>query len=139
MKQLIWAIIMFVGSVILFAILETAYQSFFNPSKKDQIESALKKVSQETNKNCPIIMNKYTTLISTSAQGDSLKMWYHFDAEKFYEEEGLTVNNVEMLEHDAKIKEFCGPEAKGLRSMDAKMKVTYRDIDNSYLFNFKRK
>ena len=104
--------------------------------KASKIESALRKASQDMNKNCPQIMNKYITLISTSAQGDTLKMWYHFDKENFMEDTGTNISQYAKLEKDAKIIEFCGAEASGLRSIDAKMKVIYRNIDNSYLFNF---
>jgi hypothetical protein len=104
--------------------------------RQAKIESALRKVSQDMNKNCPQIMNKYITLISTSAQGDTLKMWYHFDKENFIEDTGTNISQYAKLEKDAKIIEFCGAEASGFRSIDAKMKVIYRNIDNSYLFNF---
>ena len=104
--------------------------------RSSKIESGLRKVSQNLNKNCPVIMNKYTTLLSTSTHGDTLMYWIHFDKENFMEDTGMNISQYAKLENDAKIIEYCGPEASGLRSIDAKMKVIYRNIDNSYLFNF---
>ena len=62
--------------------------------------------------------------------------WYHFDKENFMEDSGMNISQYAKLQNDAKIEVYCGPETSGLRSMNAKMKVIFRNIDNSYLFTF---
>ena len=48
----------------------------------------------------------------------------------------MNISQFAKLQNDAKIEVYCGPEMSGLRSMNAKMKVIFRNIDNSYLFTF---
>ena len=83
-----------------------------------------------------MIMDKYTTLSSTSARGDTIIQWFHFDKENFIEDTGMNISQYAKLENDAKIQVYCGPEVSALSSINAKMKVIYRNIDNSYLFTF---
>ena len=104
--------------------------------RSSKIESFMREVSQDFNKNCPMILNKYTTLLSTSPHGDTLMYWFHFDKESFMDDTGMNISQKAKVENDAKIEVYCGPEGSALRSINAKMKVIYRNIDNSYLFTF---
>jgi hypothetical protein len=112
----------------------------------DEVTKNLHKVSQTVNKNCPIIVDNITTLISTAVIGKRTFLYkYQMDLKKLIKENGITLKKYYKIkerikkEHKKKSQNaVCtDPAFKYVRDHNVTMSYSYSDTDGIFQFAFK--
>ena len=95
------------------------------------IEDALKKVSTQINSDCPIVIDKATTLVSSQSINNTFKYFYVLDSEAF---QGRMSSLEEELRPSV-INYYCtSPVMSMFRELEVKVIYIYYDDNKNYLF-----
>jgi hypothetical protein len=98
------------------------------------IEDALKDVSDQINSDCPIVVDKSTTLVSTQSINNTFKYMYVLDTEVF---QGRLMDLKENLRPGV-INYYCTNPAMALfRELEVTVIYSYYDKSKNYLFEIK--
>tara|TARA_Y100001970_G_C13898974_1_gene682592 strand:- start:350 stop:760 length:411 start_codon:yes stop_codon:yes gene_type:complete len=115
---------------------------FYACNSSSDVEKMLIQLSKQHNQQCPMVYDKYNTLMTTLVAKDTLKFYYQCDIESIFEDYDIPIDDYdyyikEIKKNEIEVRKYnmCeSPEFTNLRKLDATFKFIYKDLNGKYLY-----